>query len=102
MTEEQVCIKCCEAFPATEEFFGKNAKYKSGLQRSCKLCMKAANAEKYQKMRAAALRKYEESSTQPMPGVRRVHFKDDWRPNREGIRNQMKDYTGIASGFSKM
>lgn len=102
MTEEQVCIKCGKTFPATEEYFGKNAKNANGLQRSCKPCMKAINAEKYQKMHDAAVRKHEEANTPPVPGIRRVHFKDDWRPNREGIRNQMKDYTGIASGFSKM
>jgi len=32
-------------------------------------------------------------------GTRLVTFPDNWKPNREGIRNNMKDYLGICSGM---
>lgn len=47
ITPTRCCTKCKTEYPATVEYFARNAQSKSGLATACKLCRKARSAAYY-------------------------------------------------------
>jgi hypothetical protein len=100
----RVCTDCKKELPETEEFFGRKKTHANGLQNVCKECRRKENYEQYkkraEKRRQEVMRLNAERAWARSQGVRSVTFPDNWKPNREGLRSNYEDKTGIASSLN--
>jgi len=94
-TETRECDTCHITLPLTVTHFAHphNRKY---YRTTCRTCV---NIERHKRKLETQRRKKERAENPSVEGSRVVHFANDWKPNREGIRNTMKDYLGICSGM---
>ena len=94
-TETRECDTCHVTLPLTVTHFAHphNRKY---YRTTCRACV---NIERHAQKLETQRRKKEKLAEHIASGARIITFPDNWKPNREGIRNTMKDYLGICSGM---
>ncbi len=94
-TQQQTCDTCGVTLPLTTVYFA-HPKNRKEFRTTCRTC---TNTERYAKKLETQRTKKEVAEKRTIEGTRLVTFPDNWKPNREGIRNNMKDYLGICSGM---
>jgi len=94
-TEIRECDTCHVTLPLTVTYFAHPHNRKH-FRTTCRACV---NIERSARKLETHRRKKDLAENPSVEGSRVVHFANDWKPNREGIRNNLKDYLGICSGM---
>lgn len=100
--ETKTCVRCNNSLPMTMEYFPPRKNSADGFNNRCRECMRDMARLGTEKRAEQAQEKREYEEKRKADGRRVVRFGNDWKVNREGIRDTFKDYTGVASSFSKV